>query len=134
MRSNLASFASALFVVAGLASPASAADLGIPVPSGAAVSCNGLALVCANGRTYPICPIAISVAGELVTGRLMTSAHSGTHIRLIPMGNGYRYAGRGVWFDGKYADAALHFGPSSGAIACNVETTLTTAGLVSAKN
>jgi hypothetical protein len=32
------------------------------------------------------------------------------HVRLIPMGDGYRYAGRGVWLDGIRGDATLHFG------------------------
>lgn len=102
----------------GLTDKASAADMGIPVAAGA--GCQGLALVCENGRTYPVCPIAISVAGELVTGRLMTTPYSGTHIRLIPMGNGYRYAGRGVWFDGKYAAASLYFGPNTPPVGCEV--------------
>jgi hypothetical protein len=102
----------------GLTGKAPAADMAIPVAAGA--GCQDLALVCENGRTYPICPIAISVAGELVTGRLMTTPSSGTHIRLIPMGNGYRYAGRGVWFDGKYTAASIYFGPHSAPVACEV--------------
>ena len=99
--------------------PAAAADLGIPVPVGAATGCSGLALVCQNGRTYPICPIAVSVAGELVTGRLVTAPAQGTHIRLIPMGDGYRYAGRGIWFDGKYNTATLFFSQQA-STACDV--------------
>lgn len=110
---------------------ARAADMGIPVPVGATSACSNLALVCENGRTYPICPIAISVAGELVTGRLVTAPHGGTHIRLIPMGDGYRYAGRGIWFDGKYSKATLFFAQNQGT-ACDVVGS-SSAGLVSAK-
>jgi hypothetical protein len=113
---------SMLSLASASAVPARAADLGIPVPAGAVASCSGLALVCQNGRTYPICPIAVSVAGELVTGRLVTAPHRGTHIRLIPMGDGYRYAGRGIWFDGKYAAATLFFGQQA-STACEVVTT-----------
>jgi hypothetical protein len=31
-------------------------------------------------------------------------------MRLIPMGSGYRYAGRGVWFDGMRGQAVLNWG------------------------
>lgn len=41
------------------------------------------------------------------------------HMRLIPMGDGYRYAGRGVWFDGIRGDAQLFDGPSR-SVACSV--------------
>jgi hypothetical protein len=30
-------------------------------------------------------------------------------MRLMPLGIGYRYAGRGVWFDGVRQDATLNF-------------------------
>jgi hypothetical protein len=118
MKSAFVSFLSVTCLMLAIPGSANAADLGL-VPASAGSSCQNLALVCENGRSYPICPIAISVAGELVTGRLMTS-HGGTHIRLIPMGNGYRYAGRGVWFDGKYAAASLYFGPNSPPVGCEV--------------
>jgi len=57
-------------------------------------------LSCENRREYPIRPIAISEDGDLVTGYLGTGRGRGLHVRLIPMGGGYRYAGTGVWFDG----------------------------------
>ena len=132
MRKAFSAVISGLLLAGATAMPAAAADLGIPVPVGAASGCSGLALVCQNGRTYPICPIAISVAGELVTGRLVTSPSHGTHIRLVPMGDGYRYAGRGIWFDGKYAAATLFFSQNA-STACEVVGSQTTAGLVSAK-
>lgn len=104
----------------GLAqTPVWAADMALTVPGGATAGCASLALACENGRTYPICPIAVSVANELVTGRLLTGRGRGVHIRLIPMGDGYRYAGRGIWFDGKYTDATLFYSQRH-AVACNV--------------
>lgn len=68
-----------------------------------------VALACDNGRTYPLRPRAISDIGEIVTGYLYVS-RQGVHVRLIPMGDGYRYAGRGIWFDGKRDIAILYFG------------------------
>jgi hypothetical protein len=57
-------------------------------------------LACENGGTYRIRPIAVSDEGDLVTGYLVRRGGRGAHVRLIPSGEGYRYAGRGVWFDG----------------------------------
>jgi len=57
-------------------------------------------LSCENGSKYPIHPIAVSSEGDLVTGQLVMGQRQGVHVRLIPSGAGYRYAGRGVWFDG----------------------------------
>jgi hypothetical protein len=68
-------------------------------------------LACQNGREYPIRPIAVSREYDLVTGyMLMTGRGRGVHMRLIPMGSGYRYAGPGVWFDGLRGDAVLNWG------------------------
>ena len=69
--------------------------------------CSDLRLSCENGRKYPICPIAVSEEGELVTGHLVLGRGRGIHVRLAPMGVGYRYIGRGVWFDGLRGDAVL---------------------------
>ena len=68
-----------------------------------------IALACENGRTYPLRIRAVSDIGEIVTGYLVVS-HQSIHVRLIPMGDGYRYAGRGIWFDGKREVAILYFG------------------------
>jgi hypothetical protein len=78
-----------------------------------------LTLACENGRTYPLQPRGVSVAGEVVTGYLVVSPRHRIHMRLIPMGDGYRYAGRGVWFDGVRGDAQLFDGPSR-SVACSV--------------
>ena len=57
-------------------------------------------LSCENGSHYSLRPIAVSDEGDVVTGYLARRQGQGTHVRLMPMGGGYRYAGRGVWFDG----------------------------------
>jgi hypothetical protein len=74
---------------------------------------------CENGRTYAFVPAAVSDAGDVVTARLYTSPRHGVAVRLIPMGAGYRYAGRGIWLDGIRGQAVLNFGKSS-AVACDV--------------
>ena len=78
-----------------------------------------LTLSCENGRQYPLQPRAVSVVGDVVTGYLVISPRQRIHMRLIPMGDGYRYAGRGVWFDGIRGDAQLFHGPSR-SMACSV--------------
>jgi hypothetical protein len=82
--------------------------------------CSELRLACENGRNYPICPIAVSETGELVTANLSLGPGRGVHVRLVPMGVGYRYIGRGIWFDGLRGDATLFFGKNN-AVACTVE-------------
>jgi len=68
-------------------------------------------LSCQNGRDYPLRPLAVSREGDLVTGYLLTTGRGrGVHVRLIPMGSGYRYAGPGVWFDGMRQQAVLNWG------------------------
>lgn len=57
-------------------------------------------LACENGSHYSLRPTAVSDEGDVVTGYLARRQGQGTHVRLVPMGGGYRYAGRGVWFDG----------------------------------
>lgn len=97
------------FMVAGglLAFPISASAGGY-IPVGALYET--LALSCDNGSVYHFRARAISDLGEIVTGYLKTSARGAVHVRLIPMGDGYRYAGRGLWFDGKGDVAVLYFG------------------------
>ena len=115
MRAGFAKFLTmAALLGAGAAmnlGPVAAADLGL-MTSGRG-GCSEIVFVCENGREYPLCPIAVSVVGEVITASLYTSPHSATHVRLIPMGVGYRYAGRGVWLDGKRENALLNFGKHS---------------------
>jgi len=63
--------------------------------------------------------VRVSEEGEVVTAHLVLGPGRGTHVRLIPLGNGYRYAGRGVWFDGIRQEATLNFGPRS-SVQCTV--------------
>ena len=102
----------ALGLTAGLLAVSSA-----PVRAGG--YCSDMTLTCENGRTYPFCPIAVSDEGEIVTGRLVLGAGRGLHMRLMPLGIGYRYAGPGVWFDGVRQNATLNFGMHS-AVQCTV--------------
>src|ERR1700755_272693 len=74
----------------------------------AQAECADFILSCDNGRDYPFCPRAISPVGDVVTGMLSISPHTAVKLRLIPMGVGYRYAGRGIWFDG-FQNAAQLF-------------------------
>ena len=109
------------FALGGNVQPAAAADLGLMTsgPS-AAGNCSEIVFICENGRQYPLCPIAVSIAGEVVTASLYTSPYNATHVRLIPMGVGYRYAGRGIWLDGFRENALLNFG-KHGQIACTIQ-------------
>jgi hypothetical protein len=122
MRTGFAKFITmAAFLGAAAAmnpSPVAAADLGL-MTSGRG-GCSEILFVCENGRQYPLCPIAVSVLGEVITASLYTSPRGATHVRLIPMGVGYRYAGRGVWLDGKRENALLNFGKHS-QTACTIQ-------------
>jgi len=102
------------------AQPSSAADLGL-VSSGPVGNCSELVFACENGKRYPLCPIAVTVDGEVVTGSLHTG-YGATHVRLVPMGVGYRYAGRGIWLDGIGENALLNFGKHS-QVACTLAPT-----------
>ena len=102
------------------AHPAAAADLGLMTSGPAAVgSCSEIVFTCDNGQQYPLCPIAVSIAGEVVTGALYTGHRYATHVRMIPMGVGYRYAGRGIWLDGFRENALLNFGKHT-QVACTI--------------
>ena|SRR3954451_2868956 len=97
-----------------------AADLGLMTSRpGAVGSCSEIVFSCDNGREYPLCPIAVTVVGEVITATLQTGRHRGAHVRLVPMGVGYRYAGRGIWLDGFRDNALLNFGKYS-KVACTV--------------
>ena len=99
--------------------PAAAADMGIVPRAGAVLgSCAEVILACEDGRQYPLCPIAVSLSGDIVTASLHTG-YGATHVRLVPMGVGYRYAGRGIWVDGLRENAIINFGKYS-SLACTV--------------
>lgn len=113
----------AVFTVLALGAgsqPAASADLGLMTSGPAAVGkCSEIVFTCENGRQYPLCPIAVTVTGEVVTASLVMGHHGGMHVRLVPMGVGYRYAGRGVWLDGHRDNALLNFGKHS-QVACTI--------------
>jgi len=121
MRSGIGKFlVSAIFL--GLAvgtstRPAAAAVLGLmtSVPDG---GCSEIVYLCEIVQQYQHCTINVSVAGEVVTASLFTGRHA-AHVRLIPMGVGYRYAGRGIWLDGFRENALLNFGKHS-QVACSI--------------
>lgn len=98
--------------------PSSAADLGLMTTGRG--GCSEIVFICENGRQYPLCPIAVSVVGEVVTASLFTSPRSSAHVRLVPMGVGYRYAGRGIWLDGFRENALLNFGKHT-QVACTIQ-------------
>ena len=73
-----------------------------------------------TGANIRIRPIAVSRENDLVTGYMLMTGHGhGVHMRLIPMGSGYRYAGPGVWFDGLRGNAVLNWG-TPGEVPCKV--------------
>ena len=79
------------FTTSGTMLPAGAADLGLMTSGpGAIGNCSEIVFTCENGRQYPLCPIAVSVVGEVVTASLHTGHRGGIHVRLVPMGVGYR--------------------------------------------
>ncbi|MBR0875293.1 hypothetical protein JQ633_33375 [Bradyrhizobium tropiciagri] len=104
----------------GSSAPVAAADLGLitkaPVAGG---GCSEIVFTCENGRSYPLCPRAVTVEGEVVTASLRTGRHGSVYMRHVPMGVGYRYAGRGIWLDGVGESALLNFGKHS-QVACTI--------------
>jgi hypothetical protein len=116
----VATVALLILAAAGDTHSAGAADLGIMTSSPSAVGrCNEIAFRCDNGHTYPLCPIAVSLVGEVVTASLRAGGGS-THVRMIPMGVGYRYAGRGIWLDGFREKVLLNLGKHI-QIACTIQ-------------
>ena len=63
---------------------------------------------CQNGAVYRLSSGRVSVPGDIVTARLYLTPRRALPVRLIPMGDGYRYAGRGVWIDGIRDHALLY--------------------------
>lgn len=106
--------------LAGLAVISAALTIA-PGSARAAGICADFLLTCENGQSYPFCPRAVSQAGDVVTGTLATGPHhNGIRMRLIPMGIGYRYAGKGIWFDGFQNAAEIYFSSSRSSLACTV--------------
>ena len=102
------SWIAAIVVALAWAAPGESVAADLQIRQGAVVAGAAMRLNCDNGRVYPIRPRAVSDIGELVTGFISTAPRRSHHFRLVPMGNGYRYAGHGFWFDGIRGDATLY--------------------------
>jgi hypothetical protein len=66
------------------------------------------AIACENGANYRLTSGVVTIPGDIVTAHLHLGPHHALPVRLIPMGEGYRYAGRGVWLDGIREHALLY--------------------------
>src|SRR4029078_3020709 len=89
-----------------LSSGALAADMSDASPT---VAHARMWLAWENGHEKPLRPTCVSRENDLVTGyMLMTGRGHGVHMRLIPMGSGYRYAGGGVWVDRVWRNTVLY--------------------------
>lgn len=77
------------------------------------------AIACENGGNYVLRAGPVTDSGDVVTGHLYLRPDRGMHVRLIPMGDGYRYAGKGVWLDGIRDRAWLYFSKNR-RVACQV--------------
>jgi hypothetical protein len=76
-------------------------------------------LSCENGRTYSLLSYAMTYDGDLVTGYLLVTPRHSVHVRYVPMEHGYRYIGRGIWFEGIRQSATLYLSKST-AVSCDV--------------
>ena len=76
-------------------------------------------IICENDRSYVLRARAVTRDGDVVTGHIIAGSRRSYHVRLIPMGAGYRYAGRGIWLDGIRGQAVLNFGKHH-SVACTV--------------
>jgi hypothetical protein len=65
-------------------------------------------IACENGANYRLSSGSAVFPGDIVTAHLYLSPHHALPVRLMPMGVGYRYAGRGVWLDGIREHALLY--------------------------
>ena len=66
------------------------------------------AISCENGTNYRLSSGPVAPPGDIVTAHLYLTPRHALPVRLIPMGIGYRYAGRGVWLDGIREHALLY--------------------------
>jgi hypothetical protein len=91
-----------LVVAAGMAAAATVSHAEGLLP-GAAFSVD-----CQDGAVYKLTSGRVTVPGDIVTAHLYLTPNRGMPVRLIPMGEGYRYAGHGVWLDGIREHALLY--------------------------
>ena len=95
LRHGVPTMRSGLLALVGIA-----ALLAFSAVAPAAATESGISVSCSNGHTYYFIPHARTVRDEIVTGQLVLAPHRRVEMRLIPKGDGYRYAGRGIWLDG----------------------------------
>lgn len=96
-------------VLAGVVAMVAATGSSSAVAGGALVG-DAFALSCEGRHRYVLQPHAVTEAGEVITGSLRFSRRRSAGLRLIPMGQGYRYAGAGFWLDGIRDQAVLYRG------------------------
>jgi hypothetical protein len=65
-------------------------------------------VACENGASYRLSSGPVAIPGDIVTALFYLTPRHALPVRLIPMGMGYRYAGRGVWLDGIRGNALLY--------------------------
>jgi hypothetical protein len=102
-----------LLVAVGMASGATVSHAEGLLP-GAAFSID-----CQDGAAYKLTSGRVTFPGDIVTGHLYLTPHRAMPVRLIPMGQGYRYAGHGVWLDG-IRERALLYRAKYSPVACVV--------------
>ncbi|KQW23077.1 hypothetical protein ASC80_07110 [Afipia sp. Root123D2] len=78
-------------------------------------------VACENGANYLLRSGRTTSSGDVVTGQFFLSPRRAVHVRLIPMGDGYRYAGRGLWLDG-IRDQAFLYLHKNRPVSCHVGT------------
>lgn len=66
------------------------------------------AIACENGASYRLSSGSVTFPGDIMTAHLYLSPRHSLPVRLMPVGEGYRYAGRGVWLDGIREHALLY--------------------------
>lgn len=79
----------------------------------------GFSISCGDGGNYVLESGPAAAPGDIVTARLRPHGHHAVPVRLVPMGDGYRYIGRGIWLDG-IRDRALLYRSSYRPVACTV--------------
>ena len=112
---RLFGFIAVVFASAFCANVSDAADQGISYRKTTPYA----ELSCENGRTYSLLSYAMTYDGDLVTGYLLVTPRHSVHVRYVPMEHGYRYIGRGIWFEGIRQSATLYLSKSS-AVNCEV--------------
>ena len=108
LRQRILVCVSAAFCFAGAVSQAGAQEFGRDYLPPDYVPGADFSIACENGATYRLSSGPAVFPGDIVTARLHLSPRHALPVRLMPMGMGYRYAGRGIWLDGIREHALLY--------------------------